>query len=41
MKLQRAFDFSGNYFASQATFKVAGGDGGLVMVNGKRAFVAL
>jgi hypothetical protein len=39
--LKNIADFSGNYFATQATFAVAGGGGELVMANGKGVFVAL
>jgi len=39
--LKKAADFSGNYFATQATFAVAGGGGELVMANGNGVFVAL
>jgi hypothetical protein len=39
--LKKASDFTGNYFATQATFAVAGGSGELVMANGNGVFVAL
>jgi hypothetical protein len=39
--LKKASDFTGNYFATQATFAVAGGGGELVMANGNGVFVAL
>ena len=39
--LKNVSDFSGNYFATQATFAVAGGGGELVMANGKGVFIAL
>jgi len=39
--LKQIADFSGNYFATQATFAVAGGGGELVMANGNGVFVAL
>jgi hypothetical protein len=39
--LKKVSDFSGNYFATQATFAVAGGGGELVMANGNGVFVAL
>ena len=39
--LKQPSDFSGNYFATQATFAVAGGGGELVMANGNGVFIAL
>ncbi len=39
--LNRPDDFSGNYFATQATFAVAGGGGEVVMANGNGVFIAL
>ena len=39
--LNRVSDFSGNYFATQATFAVAGGGGEVVMANGNGVYVAL
>jgi len=39
--LKNISDFSGTYFATEATFAVAGGGGELVMANGKGVFVAL
>jgi hypothetical protein len=39
--LNKLSDFSGNYFATQATFAVAGGGGELVMANGNGVFIAL
>lgn len=39
--LKNISDFSGNYFATQATFAVAGGGGELVMANGNGVYVAL
>jgi len=39
--LKNISDFSGNYFATQATFAVAGGGGELVMANGNGVFIAL
>ena len=39
--LKNVSDFSGNYFATQATFAIAGGGGELVMANGNGVFVAL
>ncbi|MGE5219956.1 MAG: hypothetical protein ACM3SP_23385, partial [Chloroflexota bacterium] len=39
--LKTPADFSGNYFATQATFAVAGGGGELVMANGKGVYIAL
>ena len=39
--LKQVSDFSGNYFATQATFALAGGGGELVMANGNGVFVAL
>ena len=39
--LNKVSDFSGNYFATQATFAVAGGGGELVMANGNGVFIAL
>ena len=39
--LKTASDFSGNYFATQATFALAGGGGELVMANGNGVFIAL
>jgi hypothetical protein len=39
--LKNVSDFSGNYFATQATFALAGGGGELVMANGNGVFVAL
>lgn len=39
--LKNISDFTGNYFATQATFALAGGGGELVMANGNGVFVAL
>ncbi|HMA81877.1 MAG TPA: hypothetical protein VKR81_13355, partial [Candidatus Binatia bacterium] len=39
--LKTPADFSGNYFATQATFAVAGGGGELVMANGNGVYIAL
>jgi hypothetical protein len=39
--LNKVSDFTGNYFATQATFAVAGGGGELVMANGNGVFIAL
>ncbi|HEY7165987.1 MAG TPA: hypothetical protein VIB79_15570 [Candidatus Binatia bacterium] len=39
--LKTPSDFSGNYFATQATFAVAGGVGELVMANGNGVYIAL
>jgi hypothetical protein len=39
--LKKPSDFSGNYFATQATFALAGGGSELVMANGNGVFVAL
>lgn len=39
--LKKVSDFSGNYFATQATFAVAGGGGELVMANGNGVFIAV
>jgi hypothetical protein len=39
--LKKASDFSGNYFATQATFALAGGGGEIVMANGNGVFIAL
>jgi hypothetical protein len=39
--LKSISDFSGNYFATQANFAVAGGGGELVMANGNGVFIAL
>lgn len=39
--LNKVSDISGNYFATQATFAVAGGGGELVMANGNGVFIAL
>jgi len=39
--LKTAADFSGNYFATQATFALAGGGGEVVMANGNGVFIAL
>jgi hypothetical protein len=39
--LKNISDFSGNYFATQATFALAGGGGELVMANGNGVYVAL
>ena len=39
--LKNVSDFSGNYFATQATFSVAGGGGEIVMANGNGVYVAV
>jgi hypothetical protein len=39
--LKKPADFSGNYFATQATFAVAGGSGEIVMANGNGVFIAV
>ena len=39
--LNKVSDLTGNYFATQATFAVAGGGGELVMANGNGVFIAL
>jgi hypothetical protein len=39
--LKKVSDFPGNYFATQATFAVAGGGGELVTANGNGVFIAL
>jgi hypothetical protein len=39
--LKQPSDISGNYFATQATFALAGGGGELVMANGNGVFIAL
>jgi hypothetical protein len=39
--LKNISDFSGNYFATQATFALAGGGGELVMANGNGVYIAL
>ena len=39
--LNSVSDFPGNYFATQATFAMAGGGGELVMANSKGVFIAL
>jgi hypothetical protein len=39
--LKKPADFSGNYFATQATFAVAGGRGEIVMANGNGVFIAV
>jgi roadblock/LC7 domain-containing protein len=39
--LNKLADFSGSYFATQATFAVAGGGGEVVMANGNGVFVQL
>jgi hypothetical protein len=39
--LKNISNFSGNYFATQATFALAGGGGELVMANGNGVYVAL
>ena len=39
--LNKVSDFSGNYFATQATFALAGGGGEIVMANGNGVFIAV
>jgi hypothetical protein len=39
--LKKASDISGNYFATQATFAVAGGGGEIVMANGNGVYIAV
>jgi hypothetical protein len=39
--LKNVSDFSGNYFATQATFSVAGGGGEIVMANGNGVYIAV
>ena len=39
--LNKVSDISGNYFATQATFAVAGGGGEIVMANGNGVFIAV
>jgi len=39
--LKKPSDFSGNYFATQATFALAGGGGEIVMANGNGVFIAV
>ena len=39
--LKKVSDISGNYFATQATFAVAGGGGEIVMANGNGVYIAV
>jgi hypothetical protein len=39
--LNKLSDFAGNYFATQATFALAGGGGEIVMANGNGVFIAV
>ena len=39
--LNKVSDFSGNYFATQAIFALAGGGGEIVMANGNGVFIAV
>lgn len=39
--LKNVSDFTGNYFATQATFSVAGGGGEIVMANGNGVYIAV